>query len=329
MAQKVDRARIEAASEVVYSVMAPTPQHNWPLLSARAGCEVWVKHENQTPAGAFKVRGGLVYMAQLARERSDIKGVIAATRGNHGQSVALAATRHGLTSTIVVPHGNSVEKNASIRGWGGELIVHGQDFQESLRYARGLAEERNLHMVQSFDDTLVAGVASYGLELFTAAPDLDAVYVPIGLGSGICGVMAARDAVGSRAEIWGVVAEAAPAYALSFEAGHAVSTNSADTMADGMACRVPVDAAVAAINAGAAGITRVSDDEIKAAMRAYFSDTHNVAEGAGAAPLAALLKDRDRWQGRKVGVVLSGGNVDMAVYRAVLFDGDDSDEARP
>ena len=328
MGHSVGLDQFEAAASVVYSVMAPTPQNCWPLLASRVGCEVWVKHENQTPAGAFKVRGGLVYMEQLARSQPSVRGVIAATRGNHGQSVALAASRHGLASTIVVPHGNSVEKNASMRGWGGELIVHGADFQESLEYALGLAAERGLHMVQSFDETLVAGVGTYGMELFRAVPDLDAVYVPIGLGSGICGVIAARDAIGSTAEVWGVVAENAPAYALSFEAGRAVSTNSADTMADGVACRVPVDAAVAAINAGAAGITRVSEDEIMAAMRAYFTDTHNVAEGAGAAPLAALLKDRDRWQGRKVGVVLSGGNVDMAVYRAVLMQDDASDEGQ-
>lgn len=328
MEHGIDLDRFETAAAEVYSVMAPTPQNNWPLLSARVGCEVWVKHENHTPAGAFKVRGGLVYMAHLARTHPSVKGVIAATRGNHGQSVALAASRHGLTSTIVVPHGNSVEKNASMRGWGGELIVHGDDFQESLEYARSLAADRDLHMVQSFDETLVAGVGTYGMEFFKAVPDLDAVYVPVGLGSGICGVIAARDALGAKAEIWGVVSENAPAYALSFEAGRAVSTNSADTMADGVACRVPVDAAVAAINAGAAGITRVSESEIKAAMRAYFTDTHNVAEGAGAVPLAGLMKDRERWKGRKVGVILSGGNVDMAVYRAVLMDDDANDEGR-
>lgn len=314
--------RLNAAAEIVYSVMAPTPQYAWPLLGGRVGAEVWVKHENHTPAGAFKMRGGLVYMDRLRREWPEVKGVIAATRGNHGQSVAIAATRAGLTSTIVVPEGNSVEKNAAMRAWGGELIVHGQDFQEALEYAQALAQERGLHMVGSFDGTLVDGVASYGLELFRAAPDLEAVFVPIGLGSGICAVMAARDAVGSKAEIWGVVSENAPAYAVSFEAGRAVSTNSANTFADGVACRVPVAAAVERINAGAAGIVQVSEDDIRAAMRAYYTDTHNIAEGAGAVPLAGLMKTRDRWQGRKVGVVLSGGNVDMDVYRDVLMASD-------
>jgi len=205
-----------------------------------------------------------------------------------------------------------------MQAWGGELVVHGQDFQEALEHARGFAEERGLHMVGSFDDTLVDGVATYGMELFEAAPDLEAVFVPIGLGSGICAVIAARDAAGSKAEVWGVVSENAPAYALSFEAGRAVSTNSANTFADGVACRVPVAGAVERINAGAAGIIQVSEEEIRTAMRAYYSDTHNIAEGAGAVPLAGLIRTAERWRGRKVGVVLSGGNVDMDVYREVL-----------
>lgn len=322
MSDSIDLARLEAAAAIVHAVMPPTPQYRWPLLCARAGCEVWVKHENQTPAGAFKIRGGLVYMDELRRSQPGVAGVIAATRGNHGQSVAFAASRAGLASTVVVPEGNSVEKNAAMQAFGAELVVHGHDFQESLEHAIALAEERRLHMMQSFHPLLVAGVGTYALELFRGVPDLDAVYVPVGLGSGICGVMAARDAVGSKAEVIGVVAEGAPAYALSYEAGRPVSTNTADTMADGVACRVPVPGALDAILAGAAGITRVSDDEIKAAMRHYFTDTHNVAEGAGAAPLAALLKDRDRWQGRKVGVILSGGNVDRTVYQAVLQEAD-------
>ena len=315
-------AQLERAAAIVHAVMPPTPQYRWPLLCERAGCEVWVKHENQTPAGAFKIRGGIVYMDALRHAQPGVAGVVAATRGNHGQSVAFAATRNGLTATVVVPEGNSVEKNAAMRAFGAELIVHGHDFQASLEHAVALAAERRLHMVQSFDPMLVAGVGSYGLELFRSVPDLDAVYVPIGLGSGICGVIAARDAVGSRAEVVGVVAANAPAYALSLEAGAVVSTNSADTMADGMACRVPDAGAFEAISRGAAGVVRVSEDEIKAAMRHYFTDTHNVAEGAGAAPLAALLKERDRWQGRKVGLILSGGNVDRTVYRAVLQEAD-------
>lgn len=312
--------RLNAAAEIVYSVMAPTPQYAWPLLCERVGVEVWVKHENHTPAGAFKIRGGSVYVDHLRRTEPDVTGVIAATRGNHGQSVAIAARRAGLSATIVVPEGNSVEKNAAMQAWGGELLVHGRDFQESFEYAQDLAQARGLHMFGSFHDRLVEGVATYGMELFKAAPDLEAVFVPIGLGSGICAVMAARDAVGSKAEVWGVVSETAPAYALSFEAGHPVSTNAstAPTIADGVDCRVPNAAAFERIKAGAAGIIKVSDAEIKDAMRAYYTDTHNIAEGAGAVPLAGLMQVRERWQGRKVGVILSGGNVDMDVYRQVL-----------
>lgn len=325
MTDVIGLSELERAAGLVHAVMPPTPQYRWPLLCERAGCEVWVKHENQTPAGAFKIRGGIVYMDDLRRSQPEVKGVIAATRGNHGQSVAFAATRAGLTATVVVPQGNSVEKNAAMRAFGAELVVHGHDFQEALEHAIELAAERRLHMLQSFHPLLVAGVGSYALELFRGVPDLDAVYVPIGLGSGICGVMAARDAVGSKAEVIGVVAANAPAYALSFEAGEPVSTNSADTMADGMACRVPVPGALDAVLKGASGVVRVTEDEIKAAMRHYFTDTHNVAEGAGAAPLAALLKERHRWQGRKVGLVLSGGNVDRTVYQAVLQEADASE----
>ena len=318
---KINLGLLERAAEVVHAVMPPTPQYNWPLLSARAGCEVWAKHENHTPVGAFKIRGGLVYMDDLKRGTKQPSGVITATRGNHGQSIAFSATRAGLKSIVVVPEGNSVEKNAAMIALGAELVVHGHDFQAAFEYAQARAAEEHLHMVNSFHPLLVAGVGTYGLELFRAAPDLEAVFVPIGLGSGICGVMAARDAVGSTAEIYGVVAEGAPAYALSYEAGQPVSTNEAVTMADGVACRVPVPGAFAQIKAGASGVIRVSDDEIKAAMRHLFTDTHNVIEGAGAASLAALLKAKEKWAGRKVGVILSGGNVDADMYRAVLAEG--------
>lgn len=312
---------LEAAASLVHSVMPSTPQYCWKLLSARAGAEVWVKHENHTPCGAFKVRGGIVYIDHLRRAEPSVQGVIAATRGNHGQSVAFAATRAGLKAVIVVPHGNSVEKNAAMRAWGGELIEHGHDFQAAYEFALGLANERGLHPFPSYHPLLARGVGTYALELFRTAPDLDVVYVPIGLGSGITGVMAARDALGLKAAVIGVVSENAPTYALSFAAGKPVPTNSADTMADGLACRVPVDLAVETINKGAERIVTVSDGEIKAAMRAYFADTHNVAEGAGAAALAALLKERDKMQGKRVGVILSGGNVDTAVYREVLAGG--------
>ena len=320
MSIMTDLAALEDAAELVHAVIQPTAQVCWPLLSERCDAEVWVKHENHTPIGAFKVRGGLVYTDHLTKSEPGVTGVIAATRGNHGQSVAFAAWRMGLEAVIVVPHGNSVEKNAAMRALGAELVEHGHDFQAALEYARGLAEERGLHMFPSFHPLLVRGVASYALEFFHAVPELDTVYVPIGLGSGISGVIAARDALGLKTKVAGVVSGNAPTYALSFAQGEPVSTNSADTMADGLACRVPVKEAVETINHGAERVVTVSDDEIRAAMRHYFTDTHNVAEGAGAAPLAALLKERDKIAGRRVGLVLSGGNVDREVYREVLAE---------
>ena len=315
-----DLAALEDAVELVHAVIQPTAQICWPLLSERCDAEVWVKHENHTPIGAFKVRGGLLYTDHLTKSEPGVTGVIAATRGNHGQSVAFAAWRMGLEAVIVVPHGNSVEKNAAMRALGAELVEHGHDFQAALEYARGLAQERGLHMFPSFHPLLVRGVASYALEFFHAVPELDTVYVPIGMGSGISGVIAARDALGLKTKVTGVVSGNAPTYALSFAQGEPVSTNSADTMADGLACRVPVKEAVETINHGAERVVTVSDDEIRTAMRHYFTDTHNVAEGAGAAPLAALLKERDKIAGRRVGLVLSGGNVDREVYRAVLAE---------
>ena len=316
-----DLAAIEAAAEIVHAAMPPTPAHCWPLLSARAGAEIWVKHENHTPTGAFKLRGGLVYMDRLRREAPGARGVIAATRGNFGQSVAVAARMAGLPATVVVPRGNSREKNAAMAAQGAELVVHGGDFQESLEHAQRLAAARGLHMVPSFAAPLVRGTATYALELFRAVDGLDAVYVPIGLGSGICGAIAARDALGLATEIVGVCAARAAAYALSFEAGRPVSTNAADTMADGMACRVPDADAVAIVNAGASRVVAVSEDEIADAMRAYFTDTHNVAEGAGAAPLAAALREREAMRGRKVALILSGGNIDRELYARVLGGG--------
>ncbi len=314
---KLGLGDLRAAAEIVHAAIPPTPQHCWPLLSRRCGAEVWVKHENHNPTGAFKVRGGVVY-AEGLRLDTGIAGVISATRGNHGQSVAFAAARAGLRTTIVVPRGNSPEKNAAMRGLGAELIEHGADFSESLGHARALAEVRGLRFFPSFAPPLVAGVASYALELFEAVPDLDTVYVPIGLGSGICGVMAARDALGLAARVVGVVAERAPAYALSFERGEPVSSDSSDTFADGVAVRVPDPAAVELICRGVDRVVAVSEDEIAAAVRHYFSDTHNVAEGAGAVGLAALLRERERQAGRRVGLVISGGNVDRDVYARIL-----------
>lgn len=312
---------IEAAAALVHAAMPATAQYAWPLLSRRTGCETWVKHENHTPTGAFKVRGGLVFMDRLKRRSPDTGGVVSATRGNHGQSIALAAARNGITATIVVPHGNSVEKNAAMRAFGAELVEAGSDFDAAREAAMKLAGERGLTMVPSFHRDLVAGVASYALELFRAAPPLDTVYVPIGLGSGICGTIAVRDALGLKTKVVGVVSTEAPAYALSFAAGKVVATNSADTMADGMAVRGPDAEALEVILKGADRIVQVSDAEIGAAMRAYYEDTHQLTEGAGAAALAALLQERDRIAGQRVGLILSGGNIDRPVYLRTLAGG--------
>ena len=309
---------VEDAAASVHAAMQPTAQYAWPLLAQRTGCETWVKHENHTPTGAFKVRGGLVYMERLKRERPEVKGVVSATRGNHGQSIALAAARTGITATIVVPHGNSVEKNAAMRAFGAELVEAGHDFDAAKETAMKLANERGLAMVPSFHRDLVRGVATYALELFRAAPALDTVYVPIGLGSGICGTIAVRDALGLTTKVVGVVSTEAPAYALSFSAGKVVATNSANTMADGMAVRGPDAEALEIILKGADRIVQVSDEEVATAMRAYYEDTHQLTEGAGAASLAALLQERDRMKGKKVGLVLSGGNIDREVYLRAL-----------
>ncbi|MDP1966009.1 MAG: threonine dehydratase [Reyranella sp.] len=309
---------VEDAAAIVYAAMPPTPQYAWPLLARRAGCEVWVKHENHTPTGAFKVRGGLVYMDRLKRDQPAVAGVISATRGNHGQSIALAAAKVGIAATIVVPEGNSVEKNAAMRAFGAELVEAGHDFDSARETAMRLAGERGLSMVPSFHRDLVCGVATYALELFRAAPPLDTVYVPIGLGSGICGVIAVRDALGLSTKVVGVVSTEAPAYALSFAAGKVVATNSANTMADGMAVRGPDAEALKVILKGADRIVKVSDAEIALAMRAYYEDTHQLTEGAGAASLAALMQERAQMAGKRVGLVLSGGNIDRPLYLRAL-----------
>jgi threonine dehydratase len=309
---------VESAAAIVHAAMPATPQYAWPLLARRTGCEVWVKHENHTPTGAFKVRGGLVYMARLKREQPGVAGVISATRGNHGQSIALAAARVGIAATIVVPRGNSVEKNAAMRAFGAELVEEGHDFDAARETAMRLAVERGLSMVPSFHRDLVRGVATYALEFFRAAPALDTVYVPIGLGSGICGVIAVRDALGLSTKVVGVVSTEAPAYALSFAAGKVVATNSADTMADGMAVRGPDAEALKVILSGADRIVKVSDAQIAIAMRAYYEDTHQLTEGAGAASLAALMQERDRQAGKRVGLILSGGNIDRPLYLRTL-----------
>jgi threonine dehydratase len=316
------RADLDAATRLVRAAMAPTPQYCWPLLSRRLAAELWVKHENHTPIGAFKLRGGLVYLDDLRRTQPEIRGVITATRGNHGQSIAYAAARLGLAATIVVPHGNSIEKNRAMAAFGGVLVETGHDFQAAYEYAAERAAAERLHLVRTFAPALVRGVATYGLELFMAVPGLDVVYVPIGQGSGICGVIAAREALGARAEIVGVVAAGAPAYALSFAAGRAVATNSADTLADGLAVRVPDEAALALIRRYAARILTVSETEIRHAMRVLYCDTHNLAEGAGAAALAGALQEKARLAGKRVAVVLSGGNIDRGLFAEVLAEAD-------
>jgi threonine dehydratase len=311
-------AEIRRAAKLVHSVFPGTPQYVWPLLTKRLEAEVWVKHENDTPIGAFKVRGGLAYMHALAEKHPHVRGVITATRGNHGQSIAFAAARHGINATIVVPHGNSVEKNAAMRAFGADLVVYGRDFQEAAEYMQRLAIERQLHEVASFHPWLVRGVATYALELLDKVRDLDVVYVPIGMGSGICGTIAVRDALGLTTQIVGVVSDAADAYARSFEAGHIITTETANTFADGVACRVPHPDAFAIIRRGATRVIRVSDVEVKAAMRAYFADTHKVVEGAGAIPLAAAMREREMLRGKKIGLILSGGNIDRDVYAEIL-----------
>ncbi|MGB6742972.1 MAG: threonine dehydratase [Terracidiphilus sp.] len=310
--------QIRTAQEVVYRYMPPTPQYSWPLVNERLGCEVWLKHENHTPVGAFKLRGSLVYVKWLKETRPELRGVVAATRGNFGQGVAMAARLFGLKPVVAVPHGNSVEKNRAMAAQGAELIEHGHDFQASLEYARTLAEEHGFAFVESFHEQLVAGTATYALEFFESAPALDVVYVPIGLGSSICGMAAARAALGLATEIVGVVAERSPSYALSFKAGCVVEAPAETAIADGMACRRPNAQALETILEHVARIVEVSEDEIKLAMRACFQDTHNLVEGAGAAGLAAATRERDALRGKRVGTVLTGGNVDMETCAAVL-----------
>lgn len=312
---------LAAAAEVVYRQMDPTPQILWPQLGGALGCDVVVKHENHAPTGAFKVRGGITLIDWLRREQPEMRGVVTATRGNHGQSQARAAVAAGLEARIFVPHGNSAEKNAAMQAYGAELVVHGADFDEAKDEAMRVAASGDFFAVPPFHTELVRGVASYGYELLRAHPDLDTVYVAIGCGSGISGVISARDALGLSTEVVGVVSTEAAGAKLSVEAGRLIETNSAATFADGMAVRVPVQAAFDVYSKGAARIVAVTDEEVAAAIRLYFTAIHNLAEGAGAAPLAGLMQERDRMAGKKVGVILGGGNIDTGWYREVLGGG--------
>jgi threonine dehydratase len=311
-------AELESAAGIVYRTMPATLQRRWPLLERRAGTRVWVKHENHTPVGAFKVRGGLAYFEALERAGERPAGVIAATRGNHGQSIGLAASRAGIPCAIVVPHGNSASKNAAMRALGVDLIEDGRDFQASFEAAQRIARERDWHMVPSFDARLVLGVASYSLELFRAAPEIDILYVPIGQGSGICGALEARDALGLRTRIVGVVSAAAPACARSLASGTLVSVESTTRIADGMAVRTPNAEALDLMRDRVDRVVEVTDDQVEDAMRAIYDDTHNVAEGAGAAAVAAMLSEPGTIRGKTVAVVLTGGNVDRSVFARVL-----------
>jgi threonine dehydratase len=307
--------QLQSAHSIVQEAMDPTPQRNWPLLSQTIGIEVWVKHENQAPTGGFKVRGGLTYLNELKRSRPEVQGMVSATRGNHGQSLAFAAARHGLPVTIVVPLGNSVEKNAAMKAFGATLIEQGVDFQAAVEHAKRIATQQGFEMVPSFHRDLVLGVATYAFELLTKIRDLDCLYVPIGMGSGICGCILVRDLLGLKTEIIGVQSTGAPSYALSVQAGHLVSTESAITNADGMSTRMPVADAFEIIQKGVSKIVLVNDDEIADAIRIYWTTTHNLAEGAGAASLAALIKDRENRIGQRAAVILSGGNIDMTLFR--------------
>jgi threonine dehydratase len=318
------REEVESARGIVHAVVPPTPQNAWPLLRRRLGCTVWVKHENHTPAGAFKVRGGLTYFDSLVRQAPGVPGVVCATRGNHGQSVGWAAARHALPATIVVPHGNSVEKNAAMRALGVTLVEHGDEFQSAREHAIALAAERGLHMVPSYHRELVRGVMTYWLEFFESFPRgeaPDVVYVPMGLGSGFCAAAAARAFTGARSRLVGVVSAHATSFLESFRAGRVVASPVSTQLADGMACRVADEEALEVVLREADVIVAVTDAEVAEAMRVLFADTHNVAEGAGAAALAAAMQQRERWSGRSVGVALTGGNVDTDVFARVLADG--------
>ncbi|MGA2808158.1 MAG: threonine dehydratase [Terracidiphilus sp.] len=317
-------AQIRDAQNLVNRHMPPTPQYTWPLINQRLSAgqqsrtEAWIKHENHTPVGAFKLRGALVYLDWLRQTQPGLTGVVAATRGNHGQGVGMAARLYDLKAVIVVPHGNSREKNLAMLAQGVELVEHGHDFQESLEFADSLASERGFAMVDSFHERLVMGTATYALELFQAAPPLDIVYVPIGLGSSICGMAAARNALGLNTEIVGVVAAESPAYALSFAERRLVEAPSRTVIADGQACRTPNPHAMEIIWSEVASIVSVSDAEIAEAMRAYYQDTHNLAEGAGASALAGALQENQALAGKRIGIILTGGNIDIETYERVL-----------
>jgi threonine dehydratase len=311
---------VRAAAELVYGLMPPTPQYRWPLLCERLGTEVWVKHENHTPIGAFKARTAIVYAEELLKRDPATRGLIAATRGNHGQSVALAAQRKKLECVIVVPHGNSVTKNAAMRAQGAKLIEHGEDYQSSLEHAKKLAADLGYQLVPAYHRDIVLGIATYWLELFTAVPEIDVAYVPVGMGSGICSAAAMRNALGLKTKLVGVVADQAPTYALSYQQKKIVEAPATTKLADGLACRLGNDEALGVMLENVDHIVRVTDVEVATAMRAMFTDTHNVVEGAGAASLAGATKESSALRGKRVALIATGGNVDQEVFAQVLSE---------
>ena len=311
-------AELEQATNTIYQTMLPTPQYNWPQLATYTGVDVWVKHENHTPTTAFKVRGGLVLLSHLKQHKPDLTGIISATRGNHGQSLSFAGNRTGVPVTIVVPECNNVDQNNAIRSFGADLIVYGEDFEAARQYAGKLQQEYGYQAIAPFERELVLGVASYALEFFSAVKDLDTVYVPIGMGSGICGLIKTRDLLGLKTEIVGVVSEGAPAFKQSFEAGKVIGTEQANTIADGVATRAPMDEAFDIIKSGASRVISVSDLDIAQAMYLYFKMTHNLAEGAGAVPLAGLIQEKQKMKGKKVGLILTGGNIDFKSFNKYI-----------
>jgi threonine dehydratase len=310
-------SEIESAQELLYRSMPPTPQYTWPLLNQRLQAEAWIKHENHSPVGAFKLRGALIYVNWLRETDPHLTTVVAATKGNHGQGVGMAARLLGLRAIVVVPHNNSREKNRAMQAQGVELIERGHDFQESLEYARELAAQPGHAMIESMHPRLVMGTSTYALEFFRNTPSLETVYVPIGLGSSICGVSAARNALGLNTKIVGVVASDSPSYAVSFRERRVVEVPSTTQIADGLACRLPNADAMSVIWENVDRIVEVTDAEIAAAMRAYYEDTHNLAEGAGAAALAGALQEKEALNS-PIGIILTGGNVDSDLYTRVL-----------
>jgi len=302
---------LHQAKELIHTVMPATPAYNWPQINSNTGCNVWVKHENHTPTTAFKVRGGIYLLDKLSRSKNKPPGIISATRGNHGQSLSFSGASKGIPVVIVAPECNSADQNRAIKSFGAKLILHGVDFEASRQYSHKLQEENGYFHVPPFCRDLVIGVATYALEFMSAVKDLDTIYVPVGMGSGICGLIKTRDLLGLKTKIVGVVAEGAPTFYQSFQAGHIIPTSEANTIADGVATSSPMEEGFEIIKHGAERIVKVSDQQIAEAMYQYYKFTHNLAEGAGATALAALNKEKQLMAGKKVGVILTGGNIDF------------------